>query len=170
MKPPRKPRLPRRASRPSSPPFEVALVEPEIPWNTGNVGRTCLGVGARLRLVGRLGFSLEDRHLRRSGLDYWPRVPLSVHPDVRGFFKGRPASSLFFFSARSRRSFWKARLPPGACLVFGSESRGLPAFLRRRYPDRFFGLCLPGPIRSLNLSTAVGMVLGEAFRRTKAGR
>jgi tRNA (cytidine/uridine-2'-O-)-methyltransferase len=151
--------------RPSAPSFEIVLVEPEIPWNTGNIGRTCLGVGAHLHLVGKLGFSLEDRYLKRAGLDYWPRVPLSVHPSVDEFFRGRPAGNMFFLSARVRRSFWSARLRPGAVLVFGSETRGLPASLRRRYARRFYRIPLPGSIRSLNLSTAVGMAAGEALRQ-----
>jgi tRNA (cytidine/uridine-2'-O-)-methyltransferase len=147
------------------PAFRVVLVEPKIPFNTGNVGRTCLGAGAELHLAGKLGFSLEDRYLKRAGLDYWPSVRLSLHPDLRAYFKDFPPENAFFFSARAKRSFWSARVPPGATLVFGSETKGLPKFLWRRYAKRFFRIPLPGPIRSLNLSTAVGMALGEALRQ-----
>jgi tRNA (cytidine/uridine-2'-O-)-methyltransferase len=158
------------SARAPRPPFEVVLVEPEIPWNTGNVGRTCLGLGARLHLVGRLGFSLEDKFLKRAGLDYWPRVGAQAHPDARAFFRGRPPRGLFFFSARARKPFWRAALRPGACLVFGAETRGLPRFLWRRYPGRFYRIPQSGPIRSLNLSTAVGIVLAEALRQASAAK
>lgn len=159
----------RKKPRSAGPPFRVVLVEPEIPWNTGNIGRTCLGLGAELHLVGRLGFSLDDRHMKRAGLDYWSDVRLSVHPDLRAYFRRFPARDAFFFSARARRSIWTARIPPGAALVFGSETRGLPASLRRRYAGRLFRIPIDGRIRSLNLSTAVGIALGEASRQAAAG-
>jgi tRNA (cytidine/uridine-2'-O-)-methyltransferase len=149
--------------------FRVVLVEPEIPWNTGNVGRTCIGADAELHLAGKLGFSLEDRHLKRAGLDYWPNVRLFVHPDANVFFGGIDPRRTFFLSARAKKNFWKEKIPAGATLVFGRETTGLPAWLRRRYPRRFFRLPLAGPIRSLNLSTAVGMALGEAIRQQGLG-
>ncbi len=145
--------------------FTVVLVDPEIPWNTGNVGRTCLGLGAELHLVGRIGFSLDDKYVKRSGLDYWPRVALKTFPDVRRYFREHPADRMFFFSARARRSLWRTPIPSGSFLVFGSESRGLPNSLRKRFPGRFHRIPLTRAIRSLNLSTAVGMALGEASRQ-----
>jgi tRNA (cytidine/uridine-2'-O-)-methyltransferase len=144
----------------------VVLVDPEIPWNTGNVGRSCLGFGAELHLVGRLGFSLDERSLRRSGLDYWPRVGAKVFPDRAAYFRGlKPGPGLFLFSRSARRPLWPERIPAGATLVFGSESAGLPAALKRRFARRLFRIPLSGPIRSLNLSTAVGVVLAEASRQ-----
>ncbi|HRY29988.1 MAG TPA: tRNA (cytidine(34)-2'-O)-methyltransferase [Elusimicrobiota bacterium] len=141
------------------------LVEPDIPWNTGNVGRTCLGWGAELHLVGKLGFSLEDRYLKRAGLDYWPSVKLFVHPDAGEFFRDFPPGNAFFLSARAKKPFWRARIRPGAALVFGSETQGLPTSLRKRFRSRFYRIPFTGPIRSFNLSTAAGMVLGEAVRQ-----
>jgi tRNA (cytidine/uridine-2'-O-)-methyltransferase len=146
---------------------QVVLVEPEIPWNTGNVGRTCLGFGADLYLAGRLGFSLEDRYLKRAGLDYWPQVKAQVHPDARDLFRKIPSQSLFLFSAKAKAPVWDVRFPPEPWLVFGAETRGLPAWLWSEYPDRFFRIPTSGPIRSLNLSTAVGIVLGEVLRQTR---
>lgn len=147
-------------------PFRVILVEPEIPWNTGNVGRTCLALGARLSLVGPLGFSLDQKQVRRSGLDYWEKVAPDVHPDTRAFFDATPdASRFFFFSAGAKRSFWRESVPPGAAFVFGRESDGLPSWIRRKFARRFFGIPMSGPVRSLNLSTAAGIVLAEAVRQ-----
>lgn len=149
--------------------FRVVLVEPEIPWNTGNVGRSCLGLGAELHLVGKLGFSLDEKQVRRAGLDYWRDVPLKVHADARAYFDGVPVDEkdTFFFSARARKDFWKARVPAGARFVFGRESDGLPAWIKRRYAPRLFRIPLSGPIRSLNLSTAAGIVLAEAVRQQR---
>jgi tRNA (cytidine/uridine-2'-O-)-methyltransferase len=148
-----------------TPLFQVVLVEPEIPWNTGNVGRTCLGVNAALTLVGKLGFSLEDKFLKRAGLDYWPRVPLKVAPDREAYFQNFDARRAFFFSAKAKKSFWKEKVPKHPVFVFGCETKGLPESLKRRYAAQLFRLPVPGSVRSLNLSTAVGMVLGEALRQ-----
>lgn len=159
-----------RRSRPGPrpEPFRVVLVEPEIPWNTGNVGRTCLGFGAELHLVGKLGFSLDDRHLKRAGLDYWPRVRVKTHPDVGRFFDGLPKKRLFFFSSRAKKVLWDAKVPRGAFLVLGSETRGLPKSLWKSYPGRFFRIPLvKGAIRSFNLSTSSGIVLAEAVRQSR---
>jgi tRNA (cytidine/uridine-2'-O-)-methyltransferase len=147
-------------------PFKVVLVEPEIPWNTGNIGRSCLGFGAELHLVGKLGFSLDQKNVRRSGLDYWEKVPLSLHPDPRRFFEENPPDrKFFFFSARARRSFWDEEIPTGASFVFGRESDGLPVWIKRRFSPRFFRLPTFNAIRSLNLSTTAGIVLAEARRQ-----
>lgn len=151
-------------------PFRVVLVEPEIPWNTGNVGRTCLGFGAELHLVGKLGFSLEDRYLKRAGLDYWKNVRVQVHPDVDCFFHDIPKEKLFFFSTHAKKSIWDAEIPKGAYLVLGAETRGLPKSLWKRYPGRFFRIPVSGSIRSFNLSTSSGIVLAEAVRHNRTKR
>jgi tRNA (cytidine/uridine-2'-O-)-methyltransferase len=144
----------------------VVLVEPEIHFNTGNIGRTCVGTGTTLHLVGKLGFSLDDKEIRRSGLDYWVRLDLRVHADFSSFLKTVPdENSLFFFSAEGKKSFWEARYPSSAYLVFGKESVGLPAEIRERYRERTYALpCGPG-VRSYNLSTTAGVVLFEALRQ-----
>lgn len=144
----------------------VVLVHPEVHWNTGNIGRTCLGVGARLHLIAPLGFRLDDRHLRRAGLDYWPRVDLKVWDDFAAFRAGlRPApSEVALFTKSGERLFWEMPRPRRLFLVFGSESRGLPPALRERYPGRSFRMPISDQIRSLNLSTAVGIALYESLR------
>ncbi|HXG12193.1 MAG TPA: tRNA (cytidine(34)-2'-O)-methyltransferase [Gemmataceae bacterium] len=146
--------------------LHVALLEPEIPPNTGNVARLCAATGATLHLIGRLGFRLDDRSLRRAGLDYWPAVVLVRHAtfaDFEAFLGGR---RLFCFSAHAVRSYTSVAYQPGDYLLFGSESRGLPAGLLERHADRALRIPMPsGKVRSLNLATAVGIVLYEALRQ-----
>jgi tRNA (cytidine/uridine-2'-O-)-methyltransferase len=153
--------------------LHVILVEPEIHWNTGNAGRTCLAAGARLHLVAPLGFSLEEREVRRAGLDYWPRVDPRLWPDWAACAAALPdLGEPFFWSAEATRPFWDVAFPPRVALVFGRESVGLPRPLRERYRDRLVGIPMADPeIRSLNLSTAVGIALYEVLRqRQAAGR
>lgn len=146
--------------------LHVVLINPEIPWNTGNIGRTCLGVGATLHLVGECGFSLEDKYLKRAGLDYWPRVKCVQHKDFETFLDGmEPGGQLSFFSARATTSFWDARFAPSSYLVFGQETKGLPKEFWERYQDRFFRIPITDNIRSLNLSSSVAVALFEAHRQ-----
>lgn len=149
--------------------LHVVLLEPEIPWNTGNIGRSCLAAGASLHLVGRLGFSLSERRLRRAGLDYWPRLGPSLHEDW-GAFQAclPPGAALLGFSARAPRDYWEAPFGSQSYLVFGRESGGLPSSLRRNLEDRLFRIPARPEARSLNLSTAVGIVLYEALRQARA--
>jgi tRNA (cytidine/uridine-2'-O-)-methyltransferase len=152
-------------------PLHVVLVHPEIHWNTGNAGRTCLAAGATLHLVEPLGFSLDERQVRRAGLDYWHHVDLRVWPDWAGFETELPRlGEPFFLSTKSARPLWDAPLgaAAGAVLIFGRETAGLPQDLRDRYPDRFFGLPMFSPhVRSLNLSTSVGIAVYEALRQRR---
>lgn len=144
----------------------VVLVAPEIHWNTGNIGRTCLGAGAGLHLIEPLGFSLDDRHLRRAGLDYWRQVPLTVWPDVDSFLTGAaPAESeMALFSKNGRRPFWRLPAPRRMFLVFGSETQGLPAGLLERFARVTYHIPIAAAARSLNLSTAAGIALYESLR------
>src|SRR3954468_18669891 len=117
--------------------LHVVLVEPEIHWNTGNAGRTCLAAGARLHLVEPLGFSLAEREARRAGLDYWPRVDPRLCPSWTAFEEELPGlGEPFFFSAEATRDFWSVRYLEHTVLVFGRESVGLPREMRERYRDR----------------------------------
>jgi len=144
----------------------VVLIEPEIHFNTGNVGRTCVGTGTALHLVGKLGFSLDDKEIRRSGLDYWAKLDLRLHADFDAFLRSAGEdAALFFFSAEGGRSFWEARYPAGAYLIFGKESVGLPQEMRARYKDRLYGIPCRKDVRSYNLSTTAGAVLFEALRQ-----
>lgn len=154
---------------PPSPPgvVHVVLVHPRIPWNTGNAGRTCLAAGARLHLVAPLGFSLDAARLRRAGLDYWPRVLPCLWPDWSTLEQrlselGEP----FFFSADAARPLWSLVYPAPAVLVFGSEDGGLPDEIRRRWARRLVRIPQASPsVRSLNLSTCVGIAVYEVLRQ-----
>jgi tRNA (cytidine/uridine-2'-O-)-methyltransferase len=150
----------------------VVLVHPEIHWNTGNAGRTCLAVGAILHLIEPLGFSLDERQVRRAGLDYWEHVDPRLWPSWETFENELPAlGSPYFFSAKAKRLFWDVPLgePPDVVLVFGGETAGLPPELHGRYEDRFVGMPVLSPlVRSLNLSTAVALALYEVIRQRRS--
>jgi tRNA (cytidine/uridine-2'-O-)-methyltransferase len=147
--------------------LHVALVAPEIHWNTGNAGRTCLAVDADLHLVRPLGFSLSDSHLRRAGLDYWPRVRVTVWPDWATFAAELPRlGTPFFFTARASRRYDQVDYPEATVLVFGSESVGLPAPLLAAETERSISIPMLDPqLRSLNLSTSVAVAAYEVRRR-----
>jgi tRNA (cytidine/uridine-2'-O-)-methyltransferase len=151
----------------------VVLVQPEIHWNTGNAGRTCLAVGATLHLIEPLGFSLDERQVRRAGLDYWEHVDVRVWADWTEFEAALPTlGEPFFFSTKATRLLWEAPLggPGGIVLVFGRETGGLPAELHSRYRDRLFAIpMLSTHVRSLNLSTSVGIAAYETLRQRMIG-
>lgn len=144
----------------------VVLVSPDIHWNTGNIGRTCLGTGTTLHLIKPLGFSIEDRFVKRAGLDYWPNVDLKIWDNFEIFIeKAAPqANELFLFSKNGTKTFWS--LPPQKkmFLVFGSETRGLPSNILNTYHNALYYIPMTHHIRSLNLSSAVGIVLYESIR------
>lgn len=152
------------------PPFHIVLVRPEIPQNTGSIARSVAATKTRLHLVGPLGFSLEDRYLKRAGLDYWPLVDLCDYPDWAAFdalHRTAQAANFKYFSARAERTYLEADYRTGDFIVFGSETRGLGAdFLAARQEAAFrIPIFEPG-VRSLNLSNAVAIVLYEALRQT----
>ena len=155
-----------------APGLHVVLVPPEIPWNTGNVGRTCLAVGARLHLIRPLGFRLDEREVRRAGLDYWPRVRPRVWSGWPTFESELPQlGEPFFFSAEGGRAHWEVRYPERAVLVFGRESDGRGKEIRERYRERLLRIPVEDAVvRSLNLSTAVAVVAYEVRRQWVAGR
>ncbi len=147
-------------------PFNVVLVEPEIPPNTGAIARLCAATGSRLHLVGPLGFRLTDAKLRRAGLDYWDNVDMTRHPDLPACLHSAGTSTAYYFSTRGTAPYSAVGYQPGDVLVFGSESRGLPATVLDATPDRVLGIpMLTGRVRSLNLATAVAIVLFEALRQ-----
>jgi tRNA (cytidine/uridine-2'-O-)-methyltransferase len=150
--------------------FNVVLVEPEIPPNTGNVGRLCLATKSTLHLVKPLGFSLDDRQLKRAGLDYWDDVDLRVWESFDVLVKAkRPDDRYFFVTTKTKRAYWEVEFCPGDFLIFGRETKGLPEeVLAGHAPD-----CITIPMestRSLNLATAVGIVLFEAIRQQHLGQ
>jgi tRNA (cytidine/uridine-2'-O-)-methyltransferase len=145
----------------------VVLVAPEIPPNTGNVARLCVSTGARLHLVRPLGFSLEDRYLKRAGLDYWPQLDLTVHDDVDALLAARGGAPMVLASTRATRPYTEVRYGEDAWLVFGAETDGLPGSLLDRFPEAGVRIPMWGPSRCLNLSNAVAVVLFEALRQAR---
>ena len=146
--------------------LNLALIEPRIPPNTGNIARLCAATDTALHLIGPLGFSIEDADVKRAGLDYWPQVDLWNHADWFAFRDAMARERCLYFSANAARSFWDAPYQPNSCLVFGNETDGMPARILEKHPDRCFRIPMRRGLRSLNLSTAAGIVLYEALRRT----
>jgi tRNA (cytidine/uridine-2'-O-)-methyltransferase len=151
--------------------IHVVLVHPEIHWNTGNAGRTCLAAGATLHLIEPLGFSLDEKQVKRAGLDYWEHVDLRVWPTWDAFMAELPEfGEPFFFSTKAQRVFWDAPLGTSekVVLIFGRETGGLPQELHDQYRDRFFSMPIYSPrVRSLNLSTSVGIAVYEVLRQRR---
>ena len=146
--------------------LNIVLVEPEIPQNTGNISRTCAATGARLHLVEPLGFTIDDRQLKRAGLDYWRLLDVTYYKDLEDFF-ARNAGPFFYFSTKAKHIHSEVAYPDGAYLVFGKETRGLPEELLRAHPDN----CVRLPMidrdeaRSLNLSNSVAVGVYEVLRQ-----
>lgn len=145
----------------------VVLVAPEVHWNTGNIGRTCLGAGAMLHLIRPLGFSLDDRQVKRAGLDYWPKVDLKVWDDFDRFLDQMQVqpTEVTLFTKSGRHPFWLMPKMNRIFLVFGSETMGLPPSILDRYTNQTYRIPIQGDIRCLNLSTAVGIALYENVRQ-----
>jgi tRNA (cytidine/uridine-2'-O-)-methyltransferase len=146
--------------------FHVALYEPEIPPNTGNIARLCAATLTPLHIVGVTGFRMDDRTLKRSGLDYWDEVELHRPTDINGLYESLPASRFLYFTTKAERSYGDWSYLAGDCLVFGPETRGLPEDLLRKNWDNCLTIPMPNQkVRSLNLATTVGIVLYEAIRQ-----
>ncbi|MBX2810842.1 MAG: tRNA (cytidine(34)-2'-O)-methyltransferase [Myxococcales bacterium] len=152
----------------SSPPIaHVVMAQPEIPWNTGNAGRSCLAFGAQLHLIEPLGFSLENKAVKRAGLDYWQHV----HPKLWSNWSDLASDILgdhqepWLVTPEGAIAPWEAGLGPEPMLIFGSETKGIPSDIRELYPHRLLGIPMAaGPIRSLNVSTTIGIMLYEVIR------
>lgn len=147
--------------------LNLVLVEPRIPPNTGNVARLCAATGCALHLVEPLGFSLEDRYLRRAGLDYWPEVQLEVWKDFDTLRQAHPSATFRAYTTRVSRPYTRAAYREGDFLVFGSEPEGLPDRIVLELWDEAYTIPMWGKVRSLNLSTAVGVVAYEALRQVR---
>ncbi len=149
--------------------LQIALWEPQIPPNTGNIARLCAATGTPLHLIGRLGFLLDDRSLRRAGLDYWHAVEMHRHATLEEFEAAHADRRVFCFSAHANASYTSARYHRGDVLLFGSETNGLPEEVKRRHAGQVLTIPMPGTaVRSLNLATSVGIVLYEALRQIEA--
>lgn len=151
----------------TDPMFHVVLHEPEIPNNTGNIGRTCIATGCSLHLIRPLGFDTGEKACRRAGLDYWPRLRPTEHDDWGAFLGSgvADADQLWFFTTKTDRPLWDARFEAGDALVFGKETEGLPGWVLERYPDRLLTLPMAPGERSLNLATAVCAAVYEGLRQ-----
>lgn len=149
--------------------MKVVLVNPQIPWNSGNIGRTCLAAGAEIVFVGKLGFKINSKEIRRSGLDYWPHLKYSIYGDFEDFLKSlKDGENLLFFSTKGEKNFWEAPYGENSCLVFGSESAGFPPKIREKYGGNFYKIPLySSRVRSLNLSTSAGIAIYEAVRQVR---
>ncbi len=153
----------------TKPPFHIVLVAPQIPQNTGTIGRLCVCAGAILHLVEPLSFQIDDAHLRRAGLDYWPFLEWKLHHDWRDFIETEkpPVERMFLLTAKTDRSLYATDLHAGDYFVFGNEQHGLPEELHRAYAAQLRTLPMPGPhARCHNLANAASIALYEGLRQT----
>lgn len=145
--------------------FHIVLVEPEIPQNTGNIARTCAATGAVLHLVEPLGFSIDDRQLKRAGLDYWHLLDVRRYSSLQLFFEQNPGR-YFYLTTKAPRAYTEAAFQSGDYFLFGKETRGLPEALLTAHPERCFRIPMREGARSLNLSNSVAVTIFEALRQT----
>ena len=150
----------------AKPPFNIVLVEPEIPPNTGSIARLCGATDSILHLVRPLGFSTDDKHLKRAGLDYWQYVQIVYWDNLEAFLRAQDENRLFFLSKKVSRRYTEAHYLPGDFLIFGKETKGIPPEILTLYHDRCFSIPMSNShVRSLNLAMAAGIVLFEAIRQ-----
>lgn len=148
--------------------LHIALVEPEIPPNTGNIARVCAATFTSLHIVGVTGFRMDDRTLKRAGLDYWEAVDLHRHLDLERLYESLPTSRFLYFTTKTKKVYTDFQYQDEDCLIFGRETRGLPEDLLKSNWERCLTIPMPNPrVRSLNLATSVGIVLYEALRQVK---
>ena len=145
--------------------LHVVLIEPEIPQNTGNIARLCVATGSRLHLVGPLGFSIDEKAVKRAGMDYWVRLDLKVWGTFGELERIHPYSRFFFLSSKAKRAYWKESYSDGDFLVFGRETKSLPSSLLAAHPDSSLTIPMTEGTRSINLATSAGIVLYEALRQ-----
>ncbi len=146
--------------------FHIVLVEPEIPQNTGNIARTCAATGSVLHLVEPLGFSIDDKQLKRAGLDYWHLLDIRYYQNLADFFEKNPQGPYYYLTTKAPRAYTEARFADGAFLMFGKETRGLPEPLLAEHPERCLRIPMRAGARSLNLSNSVAVTVFEALRQT----
>ncbi|MCB1215011.1 MAG: tRNA (cytidine(34)-2'-O)-methyltransferase [Deltaproteobacteria bacterium] len=149
--------------------LNLVLYHPQIPPNTGNIGRLCVGIKAKLHLIEPLGFAIDDATVKRAGLDYWQFLDLSLYPSWSAFEEAHPQANCHFYSKKVSRPYTQAQYHQGDYLVFGSETKGLPEDLLREKSSQAWTIPMWGPTRSLNLATSVGIVTYEALRQITKG-
>lgn len=145
--------------------MHIVLIEPEIASNTGNIGRTCVASGTSLHLIEPLGFHLDERNLRRAGMDYWKELQVTRYSTFDQFEERHPGAELYFATTKGRKLYTEASYGPDSYLVFGKESAGIPEEILMRYPDRCVRIPMVGETRSLNLANSVSILLYEALRQ-----
>ena len=152
-----------------TPLFNIILIKPEIPHNTGAIGRLCVGLGCPLHLIRPLGFHLSDEYIRRAGLDYWEHLDVTVHDSWQDFLKHAQPPHIHFLSTKGEKSLYECRFKREDALIFGSESKGLPPEMYKEYAKQLFKIPMPGEhARSINLANAVSIAAYEAFRQLNA--
>ena len=148
--------------------FNIVLVEPEIPQNTGNIGRICVSTECRLHLIKPYGFILDDKHLRRAGMDYWQHLDVTEYENWDDFLSRNPNAEMVFFSTKGDRSYWDVDYRDNLYLVYGSESKGLPLDFYERYAEQLCTIPMPGThSRSLNLANSVALGIYEGLRQAE---
>ena len=148
--------------------FNIVLVEPEIPQNTGNIGRICVSTECRLHLIKPYGFILDDKHLRRAGMDYWQHLDVTEYENWDDFLSRNPDAEMVFFSTKGDRSYWDVDYRDNLYLVYGSESKGLPVEFYDRYAEQLCTIPMPGThSRSLNLANSVALGIYEGLRQAE---
>ena len=145
--------------------INIVLLEPEIPANTGNIGRSCVATGARLHLIKPLGFSLDEKHLRRAGMDYWKDLDVTVYENYEDFLSKNPRAKVYYATTKARHVYTEAHFEPDCFLMFGKESAGIPEEILKDHENTCIRIPMIGETRSLNLSNAAAIVLYEALRQ-----
>ena len=145
--------------------LQVALLEPEIPANTGNISRTCVATGTHLHLIGKLGFSLDDRYLKRAGLDYWDRLKLDLWDSVEELLSARQFAAIYYASTKARQVYSDITYPDNSLIIFGKETAGLPQSMLLAHPERGIRIPMVPDNRSLNLSNSVAICIYEYWRQ-----
>ena len=147
--------------------LNIVLHEPEIPANTGNIGRTCVAAGARLHLIEPLGFRLDEKNLRRAGMDYWKDLDVTTYIDYQDFLKRNPGAKIYMATTKGRHVYTEVSYEPDCYIMFGKESAGIPEEILVEHPDECIRIPMIGETRSLNLSNSVAIVLYEALRQNE---
>ena len=145
--------------------LNIVLHEPEMPANTGNIGRTCVAAGARLHLIEPLGFSINDKMVKRAGLDYWDKLDVTVHDDFNDFCERNPGAKIYMATTKAHKTYTEVSYEPDCYIMFGKESAGIPEEILVDHEDTCVRIPMIGDIRSLNLSNSVAIVLYEALRQ-----
>lgn len=145
--------------------LNIVLHEPEMPANTGNIGRTCVAAGARLHLIEPLGFSINDKMVKRAGLDYWDKLDVKVYDDFNDFCERNPGAKIYMATTKAHKTYTEVSYEPDCYIMFGKESAGIPEEILVDHEDTCVRIPMIGDIRSLNLSNSVAIVLYEALRQ-----